>query len=159
MNRRHTLKKVKNSRWKETSGMSSKTDELSAKENSFHTDRRMWIVVDGTLLIAPANCPYTHYEWLSPILGWQTAMFMKNATRGYVLSGRLVAYKGDFDHHVDHDSVITALLMFQSVESVGFGPIVNDTEQPWRLRVEYSLDTYLEITKSHLEKLKCKKQS
>lgn len=81
-------------------------------ETEFHKSRRMWAVVDGTLLLAGAEDPRSHYEWFLSLLGERGAEAFKISTRGYVKDGVMAAYKpcagDDFSRWVDKDSVIIA---------------------------------------------------
>lgn len=80
--------------------------------NEFHRSRRMWAVVDGTLLLAGVEDSRSHYEWLCSLLGERGAEALKISTRGYIKDGVLAAYKpcagDDFSRWVDRDSMILA---------------------------------------------------
>ena len=83
---------------------------MTAEE--FRRSRRMWAVVDGTLLLAGADDPRSHYEWLRSLLGERGAEAYKTSTRGYVKDGVMAAYKphagDDFSRWVDKAAMILA---------------------------------------------------
>lgn len=107
-------------------------------EQEFHKARRMFIVCDGTVLVAPPGDSRTHFEWLATLFGSDEAhAWIKNHTRGYVLDNRLVAYVGDnFSHWVNHGSVLAAFDLFSHlfgttvITEIGLGaePGIG---QPW----------------------------
>lgn len=73
-----------------------------------HKARRMWAVVDGRLLVAPAGSAQSHAEWLDAAVGEErSAAVLAHAPRGFVRDGTLYAYVGDFD--VLHAAELDAL--------------------------------------------------
>ncbi len=117
-------------------------------EAAFHLARRMFATMDGTVLIAPANCPMSHYEWLGAVVGGTLRdTWMMDATRGYALDGRLVAYRGlDFLHRVDVQAVVQLIMVMEPlcgiVHEVGFGAIPGPT-QPWKPKKLYASEDFL----------------
>ena len=60
----------------------------------FHKKRIAFLIVDGKLLLLK-NQKLSHFEWARSI-GVSEEEF-NNLTRGYVLDGKIVFYKGNFD--------------------------------------------------------------
>lgn len=75
-----------------------KAEEKKVKD--FHRSRQMFASLDGKLLIAEPNLPYSHAEWFET-LGYSNGEikdFMQNALRGIVdSSGDIFFYGGDFE--------------------------------------------------------------
>lgn len=113
---------------------------------SFHTDRQMFVVVDGNLIIAQVGNPHSHSEWfatLSPYNDW-----IYYCTRGYILNGKLVAYLGeDFSHRVNHKDVCIALNHFKDIHTVGFGAIYEPNKEQWPCHTEFRITAYLAAIK------------
>ncbi len=117
----------------------------------FHTRRRMWAATNHGVLIAAEGDPRTHIEWLSGHFGSEAALkFFPQTTRGYVLDGRLVAYRpsngDDFSRWVDKAEVLKALDEFAKlgveIHTVGLGVRASGTEQPWPTVAEASADKF-----------------
>lgn len=126
-------------------------------EKEFHKARRMWAVVDGKLLVAAPGDGRTHYEWLlSVVPAGELGPHWPDLTRGYVLNGRLVAYKGDtFSRWVNQADVVVALDGMRAacgpIDRVCLGVRVGRAdEQPWPVQTEGDADQYREfVTKKH----------
>lgn len=105
----------------------------------FHKQRRMFIVVDGTVLVAPKNDPRTHEQWLTETVGETKArVWIASCTRGYVLRDLLVAYVGDsFSEEVNEQSLWSAVRLFQDTQGIKrIGKGVTPSEnQPWPPKV------------------------
>lgn len=74
-----------------------------AKVKSFHSNRRMFAVVDGKLHVAPEGVDYSHATWFEKE-GWITVNEdgrMDTVTRGFVDG------KGDIYFYVGYDFVVT----------------------------------------------------
>lgn len=121
-------------------------------EAEFHAARRMFVVKNGTVLIAPAGCPLTHVEWLSDLFGIELAgMMIEKNVRGYALNGRMVVYVGDFSHRVNHHDAVAALEVIEKlmpISEIGFGAVYGK-EQPWEPKTTTEPNTYRERVKSH----------
>lgn len=103
---------------------------------AFHRARRMWAVIEGTVLIAPPDCPLSHVEWLAALCGWHKAeRYLIHATRGYVLAMVLRAYCGDdFSPAVNMDDVFTAfrsLSWVVPIQWIAFGAVRDDGVVQW----------------------------
>lgn len=109
-------------------------------EQEFHKARRMFIVIDGTVLVAPAGDGRTHYEWVASLIQQpHTSEIIGRSTRGYVINGRLVAYIGqDFDRWVDRKAVVAAYDVFDRlcgpITHIGLGAIPGKNH-PWEPKV------------------------
>lgn len=113
-------------------------------EQEFFARRRMFAVVDSTLLLAPVGCPLGHYHWLNGIVG-SVHDVLDKCVRGYVFGGCLVAYVGSFSHHVGHEDVRLALEVLRVVTpitEVGLG-VLTESKRPWVPKTTYPVQQYL----------------
>lgn len=123
-------------------------------ETEFHAARTMWVATDHGVLVAEPGDRRTHYEWVVSMFGAEvTKAHFDKLTRGYLLDGRLVAYKGtDFSKYVSHADVRAAALELtrrgHEVHTVGLGAVYSATKMPWPTKVEVDADTYLKMTQS-----------
>lgn len=118
-------------------------------EQEFHAARRMFIIFrGGDVLVATKGDQRTHIEWLASLFGSEEAQaFITNCTRGYVLDNRMVVYKGEFSHWVDHVDVIHALDMFHrmtegGITEVGCGAVFERGVMPWPPKVVHNAENY-----------------
>lgn len=112
-------------------------------EKEFHAARWMWAVIQGKVMIAMHGDQRSHYEWVSHLMGLNGdgrpepfEPFFNELTRGYVLDGRLVAYKGqDFSRWVSWEDTELALNELEKVagpiHTVAFGARYSKDEMPW----------------------------
>lgn len=110
-------------------------------EKEFHAARWMWAVIDRKVIVADHGDTRSHYEWLRCLieeagLPVPYESFFNGLTRGYVLDGKLVAYKGqDFSRWVDKADVLIALDELEKVcgpiTRVGLGATYSATDMPW----------------------------
>jgi len=127
----------------------------SMTEHEFHAARRMFCVYDGTVLVAPAGWPVTHFEWLSSMLGTEEAhAWIRNHPRGYVLGDRLVIYKGEnFSPLCASTDLMAALDLFSrmmpdTIKVVGRGAIPGP-EQPWEPKhLHDATEVYAQLMKA-----------
>ena len=127
------------------------SEKTTMTEKEFHSTRRMFFVKDGTVLIAPEQYPYTHFEWISSNFGVELAHeWIEKYVRGYFHNGRLVAYVGinfapvSDSHRVNHKDLLAAIDVFEKlveIKEIGLGAI-QDTKQPWEPKVLYDLEEY-----------------
>lgn len=119
-------------------------------EKEFHAARRMFAVWQRTLFLAPEGYPYSHHEWLSPLVGSdRITQCLAESTRGYVLGERLMAYMGpDFSHRVRHADVLLAYHVLRHLHTItGFGFGAKPAqESPWPAKVNVPVETYLAST-------------
>lgn len=106
-------------------------------QQEFHIARRMFAVYRTTVLVAPLHFPYSHAEWLLPVLN-RTWDDLARTVRGYILDERIVCYthfdNTDFSHIVDHDAVTLALDVLEKahpIRLIAFGAIPGPTS-PWK---------------------------
>jgi hypothetical protein len=94
----------------------------------FHRQRRMFFVIQGSLLLPAGGSPLSHSAWLALFMGKAKAeRHLADCTRGYCLDGELRAYRGpDFSHEVHAPDVFLAMMAFQGmmpVHTIGFGAV------------------------------------
>jgi len=71
-----------------------------SKDHDFHSQRRMFAIVDGTLSVAPAASVLSHIEWFEQE-GWvqsdQQDIFLDKTPRGFYLShtNEMFIYQGN----------------------------------------------------------------
>lgn len=125
-------------------------------EAEFHKARRMFAVIDGTLLVAPPDHGCTHYEWFRSLLDHRVlAHAMANCARGYVLDDHIRAYQGvDFSARLHHPTLLTAVNMLEAMyrcqgvlggplHTIGFGAVdPGDSSQPWPAKRTMTIDNY-----------------
>lgn len=113
----------------------------------FHVKRRIFIVINDTLLIAPEDCEMTHAEWIQSIFPDKYDGIIKTQTRGYVYGNKIAFYIGNnFSARINHDSVIIALDVFQRMFNlcvIGFGAKIDSVGQPWKSIREMKITKYL----------------
>lgn len=103
----------------------------------------MFAIIDGTLLVAPADHPGSHYDWLTAFYD-AGPISMEGFVRGYVLGDRLVAYRGkDFSDDVPNAAVRLALSFFPGVREVGLGAVDTPGVMPWPCKSVYRKEDYL----------------
>ncbi len=118
-------------------------------EDDFHRARRMFAVIDGTVLVAPAGLPLTHRQWLQGFFSpgpaalfpattadLAFAAWFGRLTRGYTLGSVLVAYRGDAMSRPDmHDVVLAAAVLDPAgdrLTEIGLGVVMGcGGGQPW----------------------------
>lgn len=122
-------------------------------EKEFHRQRRMFIVISGTVLVAPAGSELTHFEWLSQMGSRDTTNdwldivndWISRCTRGYVWEDRIAFYVGAFSHRVDQRQVPLVLdvmlKLYPELQTIQFGA-VRSPNQPWPGKTEYNLQDY-----------------
>lgn len=106
------------------------------KLSAFHKQRLMFIVVEGTVMVAKEGDSRTHVEWLADMVGITKAeTWIDNYTRGYILAGKLVAYVGtNFSDEVNTEDVKRAIQVLNGcvpILEVGLGAYDDNKSQPW----------------------------
>lgn len=99
----------------------------------FHKARRMFVLACRTLILAPKNDERTHHAWLTDLFGVTPATWLiQNCTRGYILNGRMMCYKGiDFSAEVDKSDVKYLFEeMPERIAEIGLGAVPGPN-QPW----------------------------
>jgi hypothetical protein len=112
--------------------------------DEFHLRRRMFVVDEGNVMIAEAGDPRTHWEWLTQWFGREPVhAHWTTTTRGYVLDGQAVFYRGNFLPDVDPADVELAVRRLEAelgpITRLGFGAVRSTTQQPWPVMYETSL--------------------
>lgn len=114
--------------------------------------RRMFIVHKGTVCVAPAECPWSHYEWLIGFVPGELVEEMhEKSPRGYVLGNRLMIYIGDdFSRWVAGKDVRIALNVFDAmfpgqITEIGVGAKPGK-EQPWEPKLLMTRETFSKWT-------------
>jgi hypothetical protein len=73
---------------------------------NFHKQRRMFVIKNNQLIIAPENVDYSHAEWFR-LLGWlnedNALDLMNSLVRGYVDETGIYFYKG-YTFFIDEDA-------------------------------------------------------
>jgi hypothetical protein len=104
--------------------------------DKFHKARRMFAVINGTVLIAPAGLAESHAEWLGTLCGRDRAdRYLDHYVRGYVLGLELRAYVGrDFSPNVNAEDVYLAFRAMSEVvpiQWVAFGAVPENGTVVW----------------------------
>lgn len=78
----------------------------------FHAMRRMFIIIDGKLFIAPMHEKRGHKEWVESFMAKERVPdIMHNSPRGFFHNNNLYLYKGEFE-------VLTTNEVCQSVKLI-----------------------------------------
>lgn len=82
----------------------------------FHRSRRMFVIIEGKLLLADPNVPYSHAEWFEKErwLSQDSDSFMEDNVRGFVDTEGIYAYVGyDFRTSPLVEKLLTAYFILQ----------------------------------------------
>lgn len=64
-------------------------------EEKFHSERRMFIIIKGELLIASKNIPLSHWEWVESENITKNKDIFNESVRGFIDSEGIYFYKGE----------------------------------------------------------------
>lgn len=95
----------------------------------FHTNRRMFVIIEGNIILAPEKLNMSHHEWLyKTLFGAEADRIIQNHTRGYILNNKIVAYIGsDFSDEIPEKDMKPLQELVLLIESGRAGSIPCDT--------------------------------
>lgn len=79
-------------------------------EAVFHSRRRMFVVRNGQLILAPAGLAMWHRDWFEEE-GWNVVEVIATELRGFYLDGEVYFYRGeDFSFRESDQALVQSML-------------------------------------------------